>query len=137
MPCDYSKYPPNWLTKIRPRILNRAENRCEQCKVENYAWIVRGFIDEVPVYQYEEGDVYNAITGEYITEMTLGWFEKAGKLIQVVLTIAHLDHDITHSEDSNLKALCQKCHNNYDRKNRNKNIRVRKMKNQLTLELWK
>lgn len=33
----------------------------------------------------------------------------------VVLTIAHLDHMPEHNESSNLAALCQKCHLNYDR----------------------
>ena len=33
---------------------------------------------------------------------------------RVVLTIAHLDHDPTNSEDCNLLALCQKCHLSYD-----------------------
>jgi heterodisulfide reductase subunit B len=36
MPINYSKYPPNWLTEIRPRILHRANNRCEFCGIENY-----------------------------------------------------------------------------------------------------
>lgn len=36
MPCDYSKYPSNWKTEIRPRILARAGNRCERCGAENY-----------------------------------------------------------------------------------------------------
>lgn len=36
MPVDYSKYPPNWKTEIRPRILERAGNRCEFCGAENY-----------------------------------------------------------------------------------------------------
>jgi hypothetical protein len=34
----------------------------------------------------------------------------------VVLTIAHLDHDTTNNEDSNLAALCQRCHLTYDAK---------------------
>jgi hypothetical protein len=29
MPIDYSKYPPNWKSEIRPRIMNRANNTCE------------------------------------------------------------------------------------------------------------
>jgi 5-methylcytosine-specific restriction endonuclease McrA len=33
---------------------------------------------------------------------------------RVVLTIAHLDHDITHNEDTNLAALCQRCHLAHD-----------------------
>jgi 5-methylcytosine-specific restriction endonuclease McrA len=37
----------------------------------------------------------------------------------VVLTIAHLDHTPEHSEDSNLRAWCQRCHNRYDRAHRN------------------
>ena len=32
----------------------------------------------------------------------------------VVLTVAHLDHDTTHNDDDNLKALCQRCHLTYD-----------------------
>ncbi|NBW09817.1 MAG: hypothetical protein EBR82_17510 [Caulobacteraceae bacterium] len=36
MPIDYSKYPPNWLTEIRPRILLRANHCCEVCGVPNY-----------------------------------------------------------------------------------------------------
>jgi 5-methylcytosine-specific restriction endonuclease McrA len=36
MPINYSKYPPNWKSEIRPRILKRAENRCEYCGAENY-----------------------------------------------------------------------------------------------------
>lgn len=33
---------------------------------------------------------------------------------KVVLTVAHLDHTPENCERSNLKALCQKCHNSYD-----------------------
>ena len=31
MPCDYRKYPADWKTVIRPRILARAGNACEFC----------------------------------------------------------------------------------------------------------
>lgn len=33
---------------------------------------------------------------------------------KVILTVAHLDHDITHNDDDNLAALCQRCHLAYD-----------------------
>ena len=33
---------------------------------------------------------------------------------KVILTVAHLDHDPTHSTDDNLLAMCQRCHLNYD-----------------------
>jgi 5-methylcytosine-specific restriction endonuclease McrA len=42
MPIDYKKYPPNWKTEIRPRILKRAEHKCEFCGIENYAINPRG-----------------------------------------------------------------------------------------------
>ena len=32
----------------------------------------------------------------------------------VVLTVAHLDHIPENCDDDNLKAMCQRCHNNYD-----------------------
>ena len=32
----------------------------------------------------------------------------------VVLTVAHLDHDIGNNSDDNLAALCQRCHLRYD-----------------------
>lgn len=78
MPINYKDYPDNWLTEIRPAILERANNCCEFCGIENY--IVK-----------ENGT-------------------------KVVLTIAHLDHDkFNHDVDlKRLKALCQKCHLQYD-----------------------
>lgn len=92
MPIDYSDYPSNWKTEIRPAILNRANNRCEICGAKNYE--------------------PHPITGS-----------------KVVLTIAHLDNDITNNRDENLAALCQKCHNSHDiefrAQNRIKNKKVR------------
>lgn len=34
---------------------------------------------------------------------------------KVVLTVAHLDHDIENNSLLNLMAMCQKCHLDYDR----------------------
>lgn len=34
----------------------------------------------------------------------------------VVLTVAHLNHDVTDNSDENLAALCQRCHLTYDAK---------------------
>ena len=33
---------------------------------------------------------------------------------RVVLTVTHLDHDPTNCEDSNLRAMCNRCHLRYD-----------------------
>lgn len=35
---------------------------------------------------------------------------------KVILTVAHLDHNPQNCADSNLKALCQRCHLTYDAK---------------------
>jgi 5-methylcytosine-specific restriction endonuclease McrA len=45
---------------------------------------------------------------------------------RVVLTVAHLDHAPENCHDDNLKALCQRCHNGYDAKERARGIRLRK-----------
>ena len=84
MPCDYSQYPANWLTEIRPAILDRAGHKCEFCEAINYK--------------------LHPITQS-----------------RVVLTIAHLDHDITNNNPENLRALCQKCHNTHDGPKRARN----------------
>lgn len=46
----------------------------------------------------------------------------------VVLTIAHLDQTPENCDYSNLRALCQKCHNNYDMPFRVKNRTRREVK---------
>lgn len=51
---------------------------------------------------------------------------KTGKDVKIILTIAHLDHIPENCAPSNLKALCQRCHNQYDAKHR---AETRKIKN--------
>lgn len=52
---------------------------------------------------------------------------------KIVLTVAHLDHQPENCDDDNLKAMCQKCHNNYDRQHRNWTVRQSRLKNQLPM----
>jgi len=91
-----TKYHPDWKD-IRRQILDQADNRCEFCDVANGA---RGF-------------------------RVGGTFVEAGppvcadphfphRCLTIVLTIAHLDHDVTNNEPSNLRALCQQCHLRWD-----------------------
>lgn len=49
---------------------------------------------------------------------TYFWNEKTGKMVKVVLTIAHLNHTPEDCRPENLRALCQACHNRYDAKHR-------------------
>jgi len=103
MPIDYKKYPPNWKSEIRPRILERAKNECECCNAENYSTMLS--------YK-ENGKIFwvNQAFEDLITE--------SFKKVKVILTIAHLDHDETNQNvsDDRLKAMCQLCHLRYDSK---------------------
>ena len=120
MPIDYKKYPENWKSEIRPRILQRANNKCEFCGVENHIAIFRGTIDGKEVYQNDKADVFDAENSEFLFNDYYAEIDapETRKAIKVVLTIAHLDHDTTNNSDENLKALCQRCHNRYDMKQR-------------------
>ena len=44
---------------------------------------------------------------------------------RVVLTVAHLDHVPENCADDNLKAMCQRCHNNYDAGERRRGVQER------------
>jgi len=110
MPIDYSKYPDNWLNEIRPKALDRDHHRCRFCGLTNYLWIFRA----------EDGTPYEAImVHDEHEENGRDYFGTVlpldVKMIKVVLTIAHLDQDITNNEHDNLAALCQRCHLNHDR----------------------
>lgn len=98
-PENKKLYPKNWK-EIRYKILKRANNKCEFCGVENHSVGYRdkdgNFIESIGMQQ--EAD---ELDGEH--------------LFQIVLTIAHLDHNPTNNNPENLKALCQKCHLNYDK----------------------
>jgi hypothetical protein len=114
MPIDYKKYPANWKTEIRPAILRRAMYKCEKCKIENGSVVLRGMWNGVECYQDEHGTIFDAATSEVIGADYVGEVHPTNKLIRIVLTIAHLDHDINNNDYSNLKALCQRCHNRLD-----------------------
>lgn len=83
-PENKDRYPKDWKD-IRARILQRANNRCEFCGVENHTYRLN---------------------------------PKTGKKAYIVLTIAHMNEVIEDCSDGNLKALCQRCHNQYDAKMR-------------------
>lgn len=114
MPIDYKNYPPNWKTEIRPAILKRADNCCEFCLVPNYMVILRGEYDGRECYQDTDGNIYCARTSECIGSDYVGTVHPTNTFIKVILTIAHLDQDVTNNDYSNLRALCQKCHLSHD-----------------------
>ena len=101
-PENKKLYPKNWK-EIRQKILERSENRCAFCGVLNHSI---GYRNKDGEFIECEGMAAEAadLDGEH--------------LIQIILTIAHLDHNPTNNNPENLRALCQKCHNNYDKEHR-------------------
>ena len=126
MPIDYKKYPTNWKSEIRPAIIERAKNCCEFCKVANYKEIIRGTYNDLECYQDDDGNIYDANTSKVIGSDYVGEVSPTNRFIKVVLTVAHLDHDVNNNDFTNLKALCQRCHNRHDVKFRKANRKKNK-----------
>ena len=120
MPIDYKKYPKNWKSEIVPRILERADNKCEFCGLENklIIFILKLYVRVPETGRYGQRSIWfrsmkDAERSEHLGVVGTG---------RVILTIAHLDHDETNHQvrDDRLKALCQYCHLNYDAKEKYK-----------------
>ena len=116
MPIDYKRYPANWKKEIVPRVIKRANNRCEICGIENKATIfsTKIWIRDKGRYKYKTIWFSNENDIIRMRDDFLGLRKK----VTVVLTIAHLDHDETNHDvtDDRLMAMCQYCHLNYDAK---------------------
>lgn len=147
MPCDYKKYPPNWKTEIRPRILERDGHCCKFCGVPNYAIIavhpliigrlpLAEVVGQPPFTAFRQAESLDDSVGDlHVSTFILNLLKKQDHIVRyfrVVLTIAHLhDPDPMNCEDENLAALCQKCHNAHDKPMRlanSKETRERKRK---------
>ena len=117
-------YPANWK-ELSDKAVIRAGYKCQQCGVENYALGGR-----------HKGEFYYAIPkGEKM--LSLEW-PKPGemwwcsgldvqlRIIRIILTVAHMDHDPANCKAENLKALCQRCHLRYDQQHHAQTRRKRK-----------
>jgi 5-methylcytosine-specific restriction endonuclease McrA len=113
-PYNRARYPSDWPA-IRARILARAHDCCEQCGVLNRARIARGDGDDAGTYMTDDANVYDAATGQYLGRRRMSEYT-VRNMVDVVLTIGHLDHTPENCADDNLRALCQRCHLTYDAK---------------------
>lgn len=137
---------PEWLA-IRNAILHREVNACQRCRLPNRRWIARGIGEDKGTFMYRDeevivagrdGDVvgfsylgvYLEDTGVYIDEGMEPFFEFE-KTIQIILTIAHLDHDPRNNDPDNLAALCQLHHCRYDAK-----VRGERRRNYQNLDMF-
>ena len=71
-----------------------------------------------------DGQVYDDATGDRLGQTDIMSYR--GRMVDIVLTIAHLDHDPSNNDPDNLRALCQQCHNRHDVEHRRQSRRSRK-----------
>lgn len=112
-PENKKRYPANWKQISEEIRFNRANNRCEVCGIENHT----------TVHSFTE----NGETVWRPLDIGEWYFKGCPKTVKVILTVAHLDHQPENCDPGNLKAMCQKCHNSYDRKHRDKTIKNTKL----------
>jgi hypothetical protein len=92
-------YPDNWDEISEYIRFERAGGKCEWCGIEHKA---KGYRDE-------KGDFHT------LEDHMIKQAQDCGiKVIRIILTTAHIDHDETNCDYGNLAALCQKCHNGHD-----------------------
>ncbi|MDR2155937.1 MAG: hypothetical protein LBE78_13095 [Burkholderiaceae bacterium] len=104
-PENLHRYPAAW-PDIRQRILERAGYRCEHpgCGARHLElgyWADAQWIP-LPLWMRQECGVYRPCSVGGV------------KIIEIVLTIAHLDHTPENCADDNLRAMCQRHHLEYD-----------------------
>lgn len=133
-PENRGRYPKDWK-QIRERILKRADNRCEFCRAENHTRIARGAGEFRNTYMTGDAQVFCANTGRLVGLVRMDSF-KLARMVDVVLTIAHLDHVPENCSDDNLKALCQRCHLTYDALHHAKNAAVTRRLRKAVAELF-
>lgn len=120
-------YGPVWRQETRPQILARARDKCECCKVPNHTEVFRasGMWRHIAV-----GAVWHRANGKVTT------FQPAtDHRVRIVLTIAHLNHISGDDRADNLKAMCQWCHLDYDRRHHQRSRATRKDKARPLLQL--
>ncbi len=121
-PENRARYPEDWPA-IRAAILERAGHRCEQCKAANHTRIARGAGDDVDTYMTDDAHVYDADNGEYLGRKRMSDYDVL-RMVDIVLTIAHLDHTPENRDPANLRAWCQRCHLRYDAQHHATNARA-------------
>lgn len=125
-PANMLKYPggsiksPEWRA-IRERIGERSGWRCETCGAPHMTIVARGSYGGRDAYMIvDTGEVIDAETGLKMATMKLSAFG-AYRVLKIILTVAHLNHEETCNEDGNLAHLCQRHHLRLDAKHHARN----------------
>lgn len=123
-PENVGRYPKDWAS-ISARIRERAGNKCEDCGVSNYEFGGRA-PDGTWHKSLPSGEKLLRLEWPQPGEMAwcAGWPEQL-RIVRIVLTVAHLDHQPENCADENLRCWCQRCHNRYDAAERRRGIETR------------
>lgn len=122
---------------IRRRIGSRSGWLCEECKAPHMTMISRGSYNGRDAYMVlDTREVFCAETGLKMALMRCTSDFRSSKVLKIILTVAHLNHDEADCADGNLKHLCQRHHLRLDAKHHAKNAaRTRRAKGgQMDLE---
>lgn len=114
-PENRARYPANWR-EISARIRQRDGQRCKECGVYNHAW---GWRDKAGDFRRVSKRTLRDTwpRDERFTRrppFTIQSDNGPLRIIEIVLTVAHLDHQPENCSDENLAAMCQRCHLRYD-----------------------
>ncbi len=133
-PENRARYPKDWKA-IRERILERAGNRCEKCKAPNRQRIARGGGDDDGSYMLDNAEVFCAETGKRLGQVRMSDYT-VSRMVDIVLTIAHLDHVPENCADENLRAWCQRCHLRYDKQHHQANAQATRRARKAAADLF-
>lgn len=113
MPINPKEYHPKWKLISKLVRYRRAQNKCENCGIDNQSVVKRMPDGSYRSLSAIEWDMVHCSIRYGSHNMTSS-LKKHG-FTKIVLTVAHLDRDKTNNNFANLKALCQKCHLEHDK----------------------
>lgn len=151
-PANRARYPADWPA-IRAAILERAGRRCEHSDAPGHRCAAR----HRALGYWRDGELWRLPVGcEHLQRriwrfeplpqvlresgvdkpMTLQAADGPLKIIRVILTIAHLDHQPENCDPENLRALCQRHHLAHDHDHHRANAQATRRAKSGTAELF-
>ncbi len=125
-PENKDRYPANW-PQISLEVRQRAGWKCEECGVPDGQLggrLPSGLWCPAARWDHPADRPVSGIEGwcDGPAAFPIESFQIRLRIVQIVLTVAHMDHQPENCDRANLKALCQRCHNLYDAPHRRAGI---------------
>lgn len=151
-PENRARYPADWPA-IRAAILERAGRRCEHIDAPGHRCAARhralGYWREGELWRFPVGfehlqrriwrfEPLPQVLRESGVDkpMTLQAADGPLKIIRVILTIAHLDHQPENCDPENLRAMCQRHHLAHDNDHHRANAQATRRAKSGTAEMF-